>query len=84
MGGPLSQLSTLSLSFNLVYHVIAHVSVLVLRAEHDDLRVGIDLYIMPRRPVKKFTRVHTLLNSIGIGGTHGPRLHCASSGNMHK
>ena len=41
----------------LLDHVVDDAAVLVLRAEHDDLRVGIHLHIVPRRPVEKIVRL---------------------------
>jgi len=48
-------------------HVIDHVTVLVLRAEHDDLRVGVHPDVVPGRPVEQVVHVHRLLRSLRIG-----------------
>src|SRR5688500_9702236 len=49
-------------------HVIDDVAVLALRAEHDDLRVGVDLHVVPRRPVEEVVRLDRLALALRIGG----------------
>jgi len=48
--------------------MVYHLSVLVLRTKHDDLRIRIDPDIMSRRPVEKVIRIHRFLNSLRVGG----------------
>src|ERR1700716_168409 len=58
---------SVGLALYLLDHVVDDAAVLVLRAEHDDLRVGIHLHIVPRRPVEKIVRVDRLPRAIPIG-----------------
>jgi len=44
----------------LLPHVIDHLGVLPLRAEHDDLRVGRDLHVVPGGPVEQVGRLDRL------------------------
>lgn len=43
-------------------------AVFVLRAEHDNVRVGVDLHVVARWPVKKIVRADGLLGAGGVGG----------------
>ena len=54
------------LTFHLRYHVVDDTAVLVLRAEHDDLRVCIDFYIVPGWPVKQIVCVDRLLHTVRV------------------
>jgi hypothetical protein len=47
--------------------VVDDTAVLALRAEHDDLRVCVDLYIVPGWPVKQIIRVDRLLRAVRVG-----------------
>jgi len=58
------------LTFNHLDHVVDYMSVPVLRAENDDLGIGVDLYIMPRRPIKPIIRIDSFLDPVSIGGSH--------------
>ena len=42
-------------------------AVLALRAEHDDLRVCVDLYVVPGWPVKQIVRVDRLMRAVRVG-----------------
>lgn len=56
-----------SLTFHLLDHVVDDMAVLALRAEHDDLRVCVDLYVVSGWPVKQIIRVDRLLRAVRIG-----------------
>ena len=49
------------LTFCLCNHVIDHLAVLVLRAEHDDLGIGVDPHVVSRRPVEQVVGADRLL-----------------------
>ena len=49
-----------------LYHVIYDMAVLLLRAEHYDLRVGVNLYIVPGWPVKEIIRVDCFLCAVRV------------------
>ena len=55
------------LALNLLDHVIDHVAVLPLRAEHDDLGVSVYFDVVPGRPVEKVIRLHRLPHALRIG-----------------
>jgi hypothetical protein len=46
--------------------MIDDMAVLLLRAEHYDLRISVNLYIMPGRPVKKIIRVDCFLCAVRV------------------
>ena len=52
--------TTWTLPFDLFYHVIDDMAVFVLRAEHDNFRVRVDLYVVPRWPVEEIIRFDSL------------------------
>src|SRR4030088_981716 len=56
-----------SLALCLFNHVVDDVAMLVLRAEHDDLRVSINPHIVPRWPIEQVIRVDFLLLASRIG-----------------
>jgi len=58
----------LSLALYLLDHVVDDLTVFVLRAEHDNLRVSLDLYVVSGRPVEEVIRLHRLLHADRIGG----------------
>lgn len=55
-----------TLTFDLHYHVVNDVAVLALRAEHDDFRVFVDLYVVPRWPVEEIIRFDSLLCALRV------------------
>jgi hypothetical protein len=57
-----------ALTLDLIDHVVDHKAVFMLRAEHDDFRVRIDLNVVPRGPVEKVIRFDCLLRTFRIGG----------------
>lgn len=61
------QLSALGLTFHHLDHVVDDMAVFALWAEHDDLRVGVDLYVVPGWPVKQVIRIDSLLLAVCIG-----------------
>lgn len=56
------------LAVQLPGHVLDDVAVLPLRAEHDDLCVGVDLHVVPGRPVEKIVLGDRLLLAVRVGG----------------
>jgi hypothetical protein len=50
-------------------HVVDDVAVLPLGAEHDDLRIGVDLHVVPGRPVEQVVRIHRLALAFREGET---------------
>src|SRR5216683_391843 len=56
-----------SLALRLFNHVVDNVAVLMLRAEHDYLRVSIDLHVVPRRPIELIIGADCLLLAGRIG-----------------
>lgn len=54
-------LPALGLVFNLLNHVVDDMAMLVLWAEHHDLCVGGDLYVVPGGPVKEIISLNRLL-----------------------
>lgn len=58
-----------TLTFDHLYHVIDDMAVLVLWAEHDNFRIGVDFYVVPRRPVEEIIRFSSLLSAFGVSGS---------------
>ena len=55
-----------SLALYLLNHVVYDMAVLLLGAEHHDLRVFVDLYIVPGWPVKEIVRIDCFLFTIRV------------------
>jgi hypothetical protein len=55
-----------ALGFYLLDHVIDDMTVLKLRAEHYNIRVFINLYVVSGWPVKQIIRVDSLLRSVRV------------------
>jgi hypothetical protein len=58
-----------ALAFGLLDHVIDDMTVLILRTEHDNIRIFINLYIMSWWPVKQIIRADGFLCPLRVG--HG-------------
>jgi hypothetical protein len=56
-----------ALAFHHLDHVIDDLTVLMLRTEHYNIRICINLYIVSGWPVKQIIRVDSLLRSICVG-----------------
>ena len=60
--------TALTLAVDLLYHVVDDMAVRVLRAEHDDFRVRVDLDVVPRWPIEEIIRFDSLLRALRVGG----------------
>lgn len=47
--------------------MVDDMAVCVLRAEHDDFRVRVDLDVVPRWPIEEIIRFDSFLRALGIG-----------------
>lgn len=56
-----------SSTFYLFNHVAEDMAVLMLRAEHDDLRIRVDLHVVSGWPVKQVVRFDRFLRAVCIG-----------------